>query len=154
MTLKPGAVLPATVTPDTLYAAITAAGIQVDNHESDMYFPATEESAKILARFPMWARNATRFESQTDGAIWYDVPFAFLPFWSVRLGACGSVVSALAVGVLPATGDHGVEQGSAAIARAMVDKAQLGQARLPMPRIPWHSQGCMCGGCMGMGGDR
>ncbi len=65
----------------SLYEAITAAGIPTDHHESDLYFPVTVESTAVLHGYPGQKAIAETFMSQTDGAMWYDVPFAFLPFW-------------------------------------------------------------------------
>lgn len=69
---------------ETLYAALVAAGIQIANHESDLYFPITPESTAILARFPLQKGNAKTFRNQAPpnvGERWYDVPFAYQPFW-------------------------------------------------------------------------
>lgn len=71
----------------TLYAALLAAGVPIDNHESDLYFPVTEQSTAILAQYPHSKANATTFANQRPpnvGQRWYDVPFAFLPWWEAR----------------------------------------------------------------------
>lgn len=68
----------------TLYGDLTAAGIPVENHESDLYFPATATSLDILNRHPLQESNARQFTSQIDGKLWMDVPFAFLPWWEKR----------------------------------------------------------------------
>lgn len=68
----------------TLYAALVAAGIEISNHESDLYFPVTPESKAILARFPLQKSNAKAFRNEAPpnvGQLWYDVPFAYEPFW-------------------------------------------------------------------------
>lgn len=67
----------------TLFEAIKAAGIQTDSHESDLYFPVTRESTAILARFVSAAR-ASLFTSKVDGGRWYDVPFAYTPWWEAK----------------------------------------------------------------------
>jgi hypothetical protein len=72
---------------DDLYAEIVKAGIPMTNHESDLYFRKTEESTAILERFPLQHGNATCFVNQADphkGETWYDVPFAFTPFWQAK----------------------------------------------------------------------
>ena len=69
-----------------LYDEIKTAGIPTDNHESDLYFPITEQSTEILARYPLEKSNASRFINQVAGGWWYDVPFAFIPFWTARQG--------------------------------------------------------------------
>ncbi len=68
----------------TLYAELKAAGVEVANHESDLYFPDTEETRAILDRHPLQKNNAQRFTNQAapnKGERWIDVPFAFIPFW-------------------------------------------------------------------------
>ncbi len=72
-----------------LYTDLVAAGIQTANHESDLYFPVTVESTAILARHPLQKGNATRFINQAPpnvGQRWYDVPFAYTPWWEIRNG--------------------------------------------------------------------
>lgn len=71
----------------SLYEEIKAAGIPVDNHESDLYFQDTEESRAILAKHRPEDKNATTFINQAEphkGERWIDVPFAFTPFWEKR----------------------------------------------------------------------
>jgi 2'-5' RNA ligase superfamily len=73
----------------SLYAELKAAGIEISNHESDLYFPDTPESRAILDRFPMEKRSATRFTNQAPpnvGQRWIDVPFAYVPWWEQRQG--------------------------------------------------------------------
>ena len=67
-----------------LYMELVAAGIPIANHESDLYFPITEESTRILAKYPTSKANATMFTNQVEGGRWYDVPFAFTPWWDAR----------------------------------------------------------------------
>jgi hypothetical protein len=71
----------------TLYQRLVESGIQVSSHESDLYFPATPESKAILEEFPLQKGNATSFTNQAHpniGERWYDVPFAYDPFWEAR----------------------------------------------------------------------
>ena len=70
----------------SLYGDLLAAGIPLDNHESDLYFLDTPESRAILAHWPDLAKLALPFWSnlETDEK-WWDVPFAFLPWWEKRL---------------------------------------------------------------------
>lgn len=74
-------------THPSLYAEIVASGIQHDNHESDLYFPATEKSREILKRWPISSKNAETFRNQRPpnvGELWFDVPFAYLPYWEAK----------------------------------------------------------------------
>jgi hypothetical protein len=68
----------------TLYSDLTNANIQTDNHESDLYFPVTEETKEILNKFPLQESNATIFKCAIDGKLWFDVPFAYDPYWIKR----------------------------------------------------------------------
>lgn len=68
----------------SLYTELVAAGIEVSNWQSDLYFPVTKEAREILARHPVQKANATTFKSQTTGRPYYDVPFAYDPFWEAR----------------------------------------------------------------------
>jgi hypothetical protein len=72
----------------TLYGDLLAAGVPMDNHESDLYFQDTPASRAILARFPDKAKLARPFWSALDSdQKWWDVPFAFLPWWERRCAA-------------------------------------------------------------------
>lgn len=70
----------------TLYDEMIAAGIAVDNHESDLYVLDCPKSREILKRYPTQQSNATSFVSNVDSKRWIDIPFAFDPFWIARGG--------------------------------------------------------------------
>ena len=75
---------------NTLYRALVAAGIEVDHHVSDLYFPASPEALAILEQFPSQAKSAERFQNEISplGRTWVNVPFAFDPFWeAIKTGA-------------------------------------------------------------------
>ncbi len=75
----------------SLYDAITQAGICIDHHESDLYFPVTDKSTAILERFPTEKQNSKVFADQRGGgAPWFDVPFAYTPFWLDKQGVKGA----------------------------------------------------------------
>lgn len=63
----------------TLFEAIKAAGIEYDYYQSDLFFRCTHESREILKQYPAQAISAGIFYSR--GSAWYDVPFAYDPFW-------------------------------------------------------------------------
>ena len=72
----------------TLYSDLLAAGVPMDNHESDLYFQDTADSRAILARFPDKAKLARPFWNALDSKeTWWGVPFAFLPWWERRCAA-------------------------------------------------------------------
>jgi len=72
----------------TLYQELIAAGCQIDNHESDLYVKVTPESCAILKSWLLRLGYTDRrgagvktFRSRVDGELWFDVPFAYRPFW-------------------------------------------------------------------------
>jgi hypothetical protein len=64
----------------SIYQDLKAAGVQLDHHESDLYAKVTPESQAIVDGY-RFKCNVTRFTSQIDGLRWYDIPFAYEPFW-------------------------------------------------------------------------
>lgn len=67
----------------TLYEDLLEAGVEIDSHESDLYFPVSKESEQILLRHP--DQSFTIFRSQIDGSAWVDCPFAYDPWWNKRI---------------------------------------------------------------------
>lgn len=65
----------------SLYKTLKEAGIEVSNHESDLYFPRTKESMDILSKFPLEMQNSKGFLNRITNEIWIDVPFAYDPYW-------------------------------------------------------------------------
>jgi len=64
----------------TIYEQLKAAGVPTDSHQSDLYAKKTPESEAIIATYE--SRSiVTTFISQIDKTIWYDIPFAYDPFW-------------------------------------------------------------------------
>ena len=64
----------------TIYEQLKEAGIPLDHHESDLYALLTPESTAIISKWSFLS-SVTTFKSQVDGKTWYDLPFAFQPFW-------------------------------------------------------------------------
>lgn len=79
----------------TLYEALHAAGVPLDSHESDLYVKDTPEARAILVAHGKcpgaWGCEA--FTSNIEPRdCWFDVPFAFDPYWQQRQnepGRCG-----------------------------------------------------------------
>jgi hypothetical protein len=66
-----------------LYDELVAAGIEIDHHCSDLYFPKTEQSMAILAKYSSYEKTITFFKNQMElSETWVEVPFAYLPFWA------------------------------------------------------------------------
>ena len=70
----------------TIYQECQKRGIPCRNHESDLYIPMTDETTQLLVDYDDKI-TATIFTNQIEGGWWYDVPFAFDPFWEQK-GRC------------------------------------------------------------------
>jgi len=62
----------------SLYDRLRAAGVPLDHHESDLYALKTPESEAIMKTDD---HIVTTFVSRIDQKVWYDIPFAYKPFW-------------------------------------------------------------------------
>lgn len=73
----------------TLYDALKAAGCETGNHESDLYVKATPEAEAILKAHGKTpgAWGCESFISNIDKTRWYDIPFAYKPWWEKRANA-------------------------------------------------------------------
>ena len=67
----------------TTYEKAIEAELEIDNHASDLYIKDTT-AARVIVGGHEFASTVTRFRSQIDGCIWFDVPFAFDPWWNER----------------------------------------------------------------------
>lgn len=68
----------------TLYQEILESGVEIGNNYSDLYFPVTEQTTLILNKFPLEWGNHKTFINQNDKKRWYDVPFAYMPYWEEK----------------------------------------------------------------------
>ena len=66
----------------SLHRQLLAAGVDLDHHESDLYAMVTPESRRIVEES---GHSSTMFTSEVDGKLWYDLPFAFEPFWRAKM---------------------------------------------------------------------
>lgn len=71
------------MTTTNIYAALVAAGVSVQAHESDLYAEVTPVSRGILATYKHRA-NVRTFVDAVTGRLTYDIPFAFRPYWDAR----------------------------------------------------------------------
>lgn len=53
---------------------------EISNHESDLYLKKTEISSKLIEEYEFKA-SVREFYSNIDHQLWYDIPFAYDPFW-------------------------------------------------------------------------
>ena len=63
----------------SIYQEMKDSGVAMDSHESDLYVPVNETTCAILAKYPEQSRSV--FLCTIDKKSWFDIPFAFLPFW-------------------------------------------------------------------------
>lgn len=70
----------------SLYQTLVDAKIELNNHESDLYFPVTPQTTTILNQFPLMKENATKFVDNISGKLSYDVRFCYEPFWIAKCG--------------------------------------------------------------------
>ena len=69
----------------SIYKDLKAAGVPLDHHESDLYAKVTPESIEIVDKYA-YKSSVRRFTSQIDKESWFDIPFAFDPYWEEKLG--------------------------------------------------------------------
>jgi len=63
-----------------LYEEIKKTGVEMDSHESDLYCLKTDETTAIIAKHDV---SSSMFYS--EGKLWYDIPFAYQPFWDKKV---------------------------------------------------------------------
>jgi hypothetical protein len=86
------------ITIENIYEEAKKLGVTIDHHESDLYIPVTPETRALIARYKSRS-NVTWFNEMTMpdkrpcalcGKVsnkqkfiraWYDIPFAYQPFW-------------------------------------------------------------------------
>jgi hypothetical protein len=68
-----------------IYDEMVAAGVTINNHESDLYVPVNPTTTAILAKYYTHKSNATKFRDSVSGVITYDIPFAYQPWWDARV---------------------------------------------------------------------
>lgn len=68
---------------DPIFNQVKRAGIPYANHASDLYIPVNSYTSKLVDQYE-YRSNITTFKSQIDGLLWYDIPFAYLPYWSAK----------------------------------------------------------------------
>jgi hypothetical protein len=70
-------------TPITsLYDEVIERKIPHSNHESDLYIPVTPITTALLEKYPIQKTISSTFIHTKEKTRWYDVSFAFLPYWS------------------------------------------------------------------------
>lgn len=67
----------------SIYQKAKEIGIEIDSHETDLYLKDCQESRKLIEEYE-FKNNVTKFRSQIDKCLWFDVPFAYDPAWEKR----------------------------------------------------------------------
>jgi hypothetical protein len=67
----------------SIYEQLKEANIPLDSHESDLYAKVTPESEKIISEYK-FKDNVSRFKDNINHQMWFDIPFAFRPYWEKR----------------------------------------------------------------------
>lgn len=68
----------------SIYQKMKDAGVEIDHHRSDLYVPVNEVTTGILRGHGSMFDIASKFRSNFDNSLWYDIPFAFDPYWENR----------------------------------------------------------------------
>lgn len=68
----------------SIYQQMIDAEIPVAGYHSDLYVPVNNETTRILAGY-QFHYNVTAFRNEIDGKFWYDIPFAYDPYWEKKL---------------------------------------------------------------------
>lgn len=61
-----------------------AAGIEINNHYSDLYIPVTPATSAILREYSKLTGETKLFIDQVTGKQCYDIPFAYEPYWEAK----------------------------------------------------------------------
>ena len=67
-----------------LFDKVKDFNIPYSSHESDLYIPVNKETTKLINEYEFKC-NVTRFTSQIDKKQWFDLPFAYIPFWTNKI---------------------------------------------------------------------
>jgi hypothetical protein len=67
-----------------IYPEMKKTGLPMDNHESDLYVKVDPKSTEIIKRYEHKG-NVSQFKNNKDGSMWYDIPFAYTPWWDKKL---------------------------------------------------------------------
>lgn len=71
------------LTPTDLYNEIVKVTKpdEIGNWTSDLQCRVTDATRAVIDRYE-YKHLVTSFRSATDGKLWYEIPFAFAPWWS------------------------------------------------------------------------
>jgi len=69
----------------SLFEQIQKLRIQFSTHASDLYIPVNAQTQKLISQYEH-KEIVTRFISQIDKKSWFDIPFAYKPWWDAKCG--------------------------------------------------------------------
>jgi len=55
-------------------------GNEIDHHQSDLYLKVNEVSKELVNSYEF--KNVVKRFRSTDQSEWFDIPFAYSPFWT------------------------------------------------------------------------
>lgn len=69
-----------------IYTEAKRAHLEIDSHYSDLYLRSGPEADALvrLRRLQSGMAPERKFTSNIDGKSWWDIPFAFSPYWEKR----------------------------------------------------------------------
>lgn len=67
----------------TLFQQVQEMGIEYSNHLSDLYIPVNEQTEKLVSNYE-FKQSVKIFTNNIDKKSWYDIPFAYAPYWENR----------------------------------------------------------------------
>jgi hypothetical protein len=67
----------------SIYAQVVEQEMQHSSHASDLYVPVNPQTMALVKDY-RFRSNVTTFVSQIDRKLWYDIPFAYMPFWEAK----------------------------------------------------------------------
>lgn len=64
----------------TIYEEMKQADVPISSWQSDLYAKVCDKSVAIVNEYE-FKENVKTFLSQDDNTFWFDIPFAFDPYW-------------------------------------------------------------------------
>lgn len=66
-----------------LWDTVQREGVPYDSHASDLYIPVNNRTRQLIQGYQFQA-NVTTFINNHDRLRWYDIPFAYVPYWDKK----------------------------------------------------------------------
>lgn len=77
------------MTTHDIYSIVIAENIPHASHYSDLYIPVTPRTTQIVHDHAKALKTkglgmVKTFKNQVEGGLWYDIPFAYTPYWDAK----------------------------------------------------------------------